>query len=139
MLTNGLIHSHHILVLFPTQVAYLYTTDIVKGGLISTTIGAGVVSGQFFGSWIAVPGGFLKLKVVFYTVGLCAFTASLAGSTHSSKVGEALAYCTGLMIGLLEVTISTVVTIVIDDQSEIGTAAGVFGSIRGAAGVLGSE
>lgn len=136
---HQLTHSHHNSVLFPTQVAYLYTTDIVKGGLISTTIGAGVVSGQFFGSWIAVPGGFLKLKVIFYTVGLCGFTASLAGSTHSSAVGEALAYCTGLMIGLLEVTISTVVTIVIDDQSEIGTAAGVFGSIRGAAGVLGSE
>lgn len=122
--------------LFPYQVAYLYTQDVVKGGLISTTIGAGVVSGQFFGSWIAVPGGHLKYKVIFYTAGLCAFAGGLAGSTRSENVGEALAYCTGLMIGLLEVTISTVVTIVIDDQSEIGTASGVFGSIRGAAGVI---
>lgn len=81
----------------------------------------------------------MKFKLIFYTAGLCAFAGGLAGSTHSVGIGEALAYCTGLFIGLLEVTISTVVTIVIDDQSEIGTAAGVFGSLRGAAGVIASE
>ncbi len=97
------------------------------------------MSGQFIGSFVAVPGGYLKYKLIFYTAGLCAFAGGLAGSTSSVVVGEALAYCTGLMIGLLEVTISTVVTIVIDDQSEMGTAAGVFGSTRGAAGVLASK
>lgn len=43
------------------------------------------------------------------------------------------------MVGLLEVVVSTAVTIVIDDQSEIGTAAGVFGSIRASSGVLASK
>jgi hypothetical protein len=43
------------------------------------------------------------------------------------------------MVGVLEVFVSTAVTIVIDDQSEIGLAAGVFGSIRAAAGVLASK
>lgn len=45
----------------------------------------------------------------------------------------------GFMVGLLELVVSGAVTIVIDDQSEIGTAAGVFGSIRAAAGVLASK
>lgn len=43
------------------------------------------------------------------------------------------------MVGLLEVAVSTAVTIVIDDQSEIGTASGVFGSIRAVSGVLASK
>jgi hypothetical protein len=81
----------------------------------------------------------LKYKLIFMSCGLCAFVAGLAGATHSQAVGSALAVCGGFMVGLLEVIVSTAVTIVIDDQSEIGTAAGVFGSIRAAAGVLASK
>ena len=81
----------------------------------------------------------LKYKQIFYMCGLCAFTAGLAGSTSSPAVGTAMAVLAGVFIGLLEVTVSTAVTIVIDDQSEMGTAAGVFGSLRAASGVLASE
>ncbi|CAK1365717.1 unnamed protein product [Cercospora beticola] len=122
--------------LFPIMVASLYTTDPIEGGLVASCVGAGVCAGQFIGSWIAVPGGQMRLKLVFSAVGLCAFVAGLAGATDSKAAGSALAVCGGLMVGLLEVIVSTVVTIVIDDQSEIGAAAGVFGSIRAAAGVL---
>lgn len=127
------------LALFPYQVAYLYTTDVVKQGLISTSIGAGLVAGQVLGSVIAVPGGNLRYKQIFYMSGLCAFTAGLAGSTESEAVGTAMAIFAGFFIGLLEVTVSTSVLIVLDDQSEIGTAGGVFGSLRAAFGVLGSK
>jgi hypothetical protein len=99
----------------------------------------GVCAGQFLGSWLAVPGGHLRFKLIFVSAGLCAFVAALAGASDSQATGSALAVCAGLMVGLLEVVVSTVVTIVIDDQSEIGTAAGVFGSIRAAAGVLASR
>lgn len=125
--------------IFPIMVASLYTTDPIEGGLVASCVGAGVCAGQFIGSWIAVPGGQMRLKLVFSAVGLCAFVAGLAGATDSKAAGSALAVCGGLMVGLLEVIVSTVVTIVIDDQSEIGTAAGVFGSIRAAAGVLASK
>lgn len=121
------------------SVTLRYTTDPVKQGLISTCIGSGVVAGQFIGSWIAVPGGFLKYKTIFYTAGLCAFTAALAGATTNKNVGSGVAVVAGLFIGLLEVTVSTVVTIVIDDQSEMGTAAGVFGSLRATFGVIASK
>lgn len=43
------------------------------------------------------------------------------------------------MVGLLEVVVSTAITIVIDDQSEIGSGAGIYGSIRAAAGVMASK
>lgn len=118
------------------MVAALYTQDVITAGLVASCIGSGVCAGQFIGSWIAVPGGMLKYKLIFISCGLCAFVAGLAGATDSQATGSALAVMGGVMVGLLEVIVSTAVTIVIDDQSEIGTAAGVFGSIRAAAGVL---
>jgi hypothetical protein len=121
------------------MVATLYTTDIVEAGLVSCATGGGVCGGQFIGSFIAVPGGKLRIKLIVISAGLCAFTAGLAGATDSQATGSALATCAGLCIGMLEVIISTVVTIVLDDQSEIGTGAGVFGSLRGADGVIASE
>ncbi|KAK4499760.1 hypothetical protein PRZ48_007946 [Zasmidium cellare] len=123
-------------VLFPVMVASLYTTDIVRGGLISCAIGGGVCCGQFIGSWIAVPGGHMKWKLIFVTTGLTKFTAGLAGSTENEAAGSACATLAGICVGVLEVMVSTTVTIVLDDQSEMGTGAGVFGSLRGAGGVL---
>ncbi|KAK3672123.1 hypothetical protein LTR78_008094 [Recurvomyces mirabilis] len=122
--------------LFPYMVGSLYTSDPIKGGLVASCIGAGVCAGQTIGSWIAVPGGHMKLKLIVISSGLCAFVAALSGATDSQAIGSALAVCAGLMVGLLEVIVSTIVTIVIADQSEIGAAAGVFGSIRSLAGVL---
>lgn len=126
-------------VLFPTMVATLYTTNIVEGGLISCAVGGGVCAGQLIGSFIAIPGGRLKIKLIIISAGLCAFTAALAGATGSQATGSALATCAGFCVGCLEVIISTVVTIVLDDQSEMGTGAGVFGSLRGAGGVVASK
>lgn len=121
------------------MVSILYTQDIIRGGLIVSCVGSGVALGQFTGSLIAVPGGQLRAKIIFFSCGVCAFTAGLAGATSSEKVGIALAVCAGFSVGVLEIIIATAVTIVIDDQSEIGAAGGVFGSIRSAAGVLASE
>ncbi|EME43735.1 hypothetical protein DOTSEDRAFT_171572 [Dothistroma septosporum NZE10] len=122
--------------LFPYMVAALYTTDVVEAGLVASCVGGGVCAGQFLGSWLAVPGGHFRVKLIAVSCGVCAFVAGLAGATDSQATGSALAVCAGLMVGILEVFVSTAVTIVIDDQSEIGLAAGVFGSIRAFAGVL---
>jgi hypothetical protein len=121
------------------MVATLYTTDVVHAGLVSSCVSGGVCAGQFIGSLIAAPGGRFRLKLIFVSCGTCAFVGGLAGATHNQAIGEALAVCGGFMVGVLEVFVSTAVTIVIDDQSEIGLAAGVFGSIRAAAGVLASK
>ena len=126
-------------VIFPVMVATLFETDIIRGGLVSCAVGGGVCAGQFLGSWLTVPGGHLRWKLVFVTAGMMAFLAGLAGATNSEDTAVGLAVMAGFMVGLLEVAVSTAVTIVIDDQSEIGTAAGVFGSIRAASGVLASK
>ena len=80
------------------MVASLYTIDPLEGGLVASCIGGGVCAGQFLGSWIAVPGGLLRFKLIFISCGLCAFVAALAGATHSQATGSALAVCAGLMV-----------------------------------------
>lgn len=136
---NPLSADTDLLALFPVMVATLYTTNVVRAGLVSSCVGGGVCAGQFIGSLIATPGGNFRFKLIFVSCGTCAFVGGLAGATRSQAIGEALAVCAGFMVGVLEVFVSTAVTIVIDDQSEIGLAAGVFGSIRAAAGVLASK
>lgn len=126
-------------VLFPHMVASLYTNDIIRGGLMSCAIGGGVCGGQLIGSLIAVPGGHMRFKMMFVTACLTAFTAGLAGCTESAAAGSALATLVGIAVGVLEAIVSTTVTIVLDDQSELGTGAGVFGSVRGATGVIASK
>ena len=81
----------------------------------------------------------MKWKLIFVTAGLTGFTAGLAGSTENEAAGSACATLAGICVGVLEVMVSTTVTIVLDDQSEMGTGAGVFGSLRGAGGVLASK
>lgn len=132
-------HFDYPVVVFPVMVATLFETDPIRGGLVSCAVGGGVCAGQFFGSFLTVPGGHLKYKMVFVTASMTAFLAGLSGATNSESTATALAVMAGLMVGLLETAVSTAVTIVIDDQSEIGTAAGVFGSIRAASGVLASK
>lgn len=121
------------------MVVTLFETDIIRSGLVSCAVGGGVCAGQFIGAWIAVPGGHLKLKLIFSAAGTMGFVAAMAGATDNEQMATALAICSGLMVGLLESIVSTAVTVVIDDQSEIGLAAGVSGSIRAAASVLASK
>jgi len=120
------------------MVATLFTTDIVKGGLLSCAIGGGVGCGQFLGALLATWGGNIRWKLIFATVACTAFTAALAGAETQGK-GSALATLASISIGVLESLAVTLVTIVIDDQAELGAAGGAFGSIRSMGGVLASK
>lgn len=126
------------IVIYPTMVATLFTTDIVKQGLLSVAIGGGVGLGQFGASCVANVGGNIRWKI-FGTVAACtAFSAGLAGA-KTQETASALAVLCSICIGGLESFAGVAVTIVITDQTEIGAAAGAYGSIRSIAGVLGSK
>lgn len=77
------------------MVATLFETDVVRGGLVSCAVGGGVCTGQFLGSWLAVPGGHLKFKLIFVTASMMAFLAGLAGATDSENTAVALAVIAG--------------------------------------------
>ena len=120
------------------MVATLFTSDIVKGGLLSCAIWGGVGAGQFSASLWATPGGLFRWKLFFSVVACTALTAGLAGANNQATA-SALAVCSAFFIGALESLAGVAVTIVIKDQTEIGVAVGVYGSIRSVAGVLASK
>ena len=120
------------------MVAALFTDNIVRAGLLSVAIGGGVALGQLGASIIATPGGNLRWKIFASVVVSTALTAGLAGAKNES-VASGLATVSSIGVGALESFAGVAVTIVIKDQTEIGTAAGVYGSIRSAAGVLASK
>ena len=120
------------------MVATLFTSDLVKAGLLSCAIGGGVGAGQFSSSLWATPGGFFRWKL-FISVVLCtAFAGGLAGA-KTQAAASALAVLAAFFIGALESLAGVAVTIVIKDQTEIGVGAGVYGSLRSLAGVLASK
>lgn len=120
------------------MVSTLLTTDIVEGGLLSCAIGGGVALGQFLGAFFATYGGFIRWKLLFTCVCMTAFTGALAGVTLDRPAASALATLSAIMIGAMESLAITLVTIVIANQSELGTGAGVFGSLRSMCGVVAS-
>lgn len=121
------------------MVATLFTTDAVYGGLVSCAIGGGVCGGQVLGSVVAIPGGHLKYKIIFGALCMTVFIGGMAGAGQNQAVASSLVTLGAISVGAVETWMVTLVTIVIDDQSEMGTAAGVFGSIRSVGGVLASK
>lgn len=119
--------------------AVLLTSDVVDAGLISSAVGGGVCAGEFLFMIASTWGGHLKWKLVFVTVCLTAFISGVAGATENKATAAALATLGGVSVGGLELLCATLITIIIDDQSEMGCAIGVYGSIRSAAGVIASK
>lgn len=74
------------IVLFPTMVATIFETDIIRAGLVSCAVGGGVCAGQTLGSWLAVPGGHMKLKMIFVAAGLTGFLGGMAGVTDNETI-----------------------------------------------------
>lgn len=124
-------------VLYPTMVATLFTDDIVKAGLLSCAIGGGVGAGQFTASLWATPGGLFRWKLFGSVIMCTVFTGAMAGAKNQATA-SALIVIGSYFIGALESLAGVAVTIVIKDQTELGVAAGVYGSIRSLAGVIAS-
>ncbi|KAF2165680.1 hypothetical protein M409DRAFT_23970 [Zasmidium cellare ATCC 36951] len=123
-------------VIYPTMIAALFTTDPVRGGLLACAIGGGVAAGQFSSSLWAKPGGQFRWKLFFSVVACTAFTAAMAGVKYNEHAASALMVLASFFIGALESLVGIAITFCIKDQSEIGVAVGVYGSVRSAAGCL---
>jgi hypothetical protein len=121
------------------MISTLFTTDIVYGGLLSTAIGGGTAAGQFRGSLIATPGGHMRWKLVIVMACLTAFVGGMAGAKQNQAVASALITLGSASLEAIEALAIGVVTIVIDDQKEMGVASGAFSSLRSVGGVIASK
>ncbi|KAK5717217.1 hypothetical protein LTR15_009106 [Elasticomyces elasticus] len=122
-------------VIYPTMVGALFTDDIVKAGLLTCVIGGGVAAGAFTSNLWAKSGGHFRWKLFFAVVACTAFSGALAGAKTETKA-SALACVASYFIGSVEGLVGSAITIVVDDQTELGVAVGVYGSIRSIFGVL---
>ena len=116
--------------LWPSMVATLYagTHSHMWVGLVSCLSNCGILFGEYVGAW-GKRRTDIQIRVVF-TCG-SAFLASMAACTpNTPAMACVLAFLATAFIGYNEILNSTVATICIDDQREIGTATGAGGSAR---------
>ncbi len=81
----------------------------------------------------------MRWKLIFVTAALTAFVGGMAGARQNQAVASALITLGSASLGAIEALAIGVVTIVIDDQKEMGVASGVFSSLRSVGGVVASK
>ena len=117
-------------IIWPSMVAVLYRGQhgYMWVGWVSCLSNCGILFGEYVGAWFKRRTD-IQIPIVF-TLG-SAFLASMAACTPDS-LGMAcgLAFLATAFVGYNEILNSTVATISIDDQREIGTATGAGGSAR---------
>lgn len=121
------------------MVSTIFTSNIVYGGVLSTSVTAGTILGQLIGTATAVVGGHMKLKLVVACVLMTAFNGGVGGAEQSKAIATTLSCLGAIMVGILEGYACGLVTIVIDDQKELGAAGGIFGSVRTLGSVVSSK
>lgn len=119
--------------------AALLTTDVIHAGLLSSAVSGGVVAGEFLGAVTATPGGHIRWKLMFAMVGTTAFIGALAAATEKVGMATAFVVLAGMFVGIIEAYTTSLVTIVIDDQTDIGVAVGTYGSLRSVGGAITSK
>ncbi|KAF2502483.1 MFS general substrate transporter [Lophium mytilinum] len=117
-------------ILWPSMVATLYSSghSSMWAGWTSCLSNCGILFGEYCGAWGKKKTNY-QIMVVFF-IG-SALLASMATCNPDTPVrAMVLVFIAAAFIGYNEILNSTVATIVIDDQREIGTATGVAGSAR---------
>ncbi len=116
----------------PQQVNAMYTQDIIYGGWLSCTVGAGVLLGTVVGGLVLHFGANSKYTLIVATVGMVGFVAGLAALTPENKsVGIALTILGPLMVGMIEYTCLTLAPLFCRPE-DLGLATGIISSIRSA-------
>ncbi|KAF2122211.1 fungal trichothecene efflux pump [Lophiotrema nucula] len=117
-------------ILWPSMVAVLYSSGhgVMWAGWVSCVSNSGILFGEFVGAFFKKRTN-IQIIVVFFIGSV--FLAAMASSTPDTPVRAAIfVFLAAAFIGWNEILNSTVATICISDQREIGTATGIAGSAR---------
>lgn len=117
---------------WPSMVYTLYNDgDEMEAAAYASFVGLFIIIGEVIGGLVAKPIGNLKMQCIV-TVGLSGiFFGCVATSTPESKVRASVFVAMGtFLIGWAESLAITIVTIAAWDQSKLGSASGLAGSIR---------
>ncbi|KAF2665042.1 MFS general substrate transporter [Microthyrium microscopicum] len=117
-------------ILWPGMVATVYSEGhgTMWIGWVSCIPSCGILFGEYCGAWYRKK-THMQIRVAFIVGAI--FLACMATSTTDSLVRSGIMiFIASSFIGWNEILCSTISTIVIDDQREIGTATGTAGSAR---------
>lgn len=117
-------------IIWPSMVSTLFHDgeSMMWVGWVSCIPNLGILFGEYCGAWVKRRTD-IQIRIVF-TVGSAFLAAMAACKVDSVLMACVFAFLATMFIGWNEILNSTVATICIDDQREIGTATGAGGSAR---------
>jgi len=122
------------------MVAVLYTNgDPIYGSWLASLVGLGLLAGEIVGGLIATPLGKVRYQMIFAVLAAILFFATVATCTPDTRDRAcALVFIGCFFVGWIENVCLSLTTVALDDQREIGTGAGVAGSVRAAISAVSS-
>ncbi|EXJ78178.1 hypothetical protein A1O3_09339 [Capronia epimyces CBS 606.96] len=120
-------------ILWPNMVNILYSEGETTMwiGWASCTTNAGFTLGEICGGVLAKVFKKVKYQLICATVSSAALLAAVASCTpHTKDRAIGLIFVGTLLVGWYESISFTLTTVLVDDQTEVGTAAGLGGSAR---------
>lgn len=118
-------------IILPQLVFGVYTSDKFYGSAVSSIVGACIVMGQIIGGLLSKQIGKQKWQLVFSSAafaGLLGGVSCVTVDNRSTVIGLLIVGC--FFCGWVESVGLAMASILVDDQSEIGTAVGVAGTVR---------
>ena len=74
-----------MVVIYPTALGVLYSTDTMRVGWLSCAVGGGTLAGQVIGGLIAMRIGYIKWQMVLTAVMMTVFGGGLAAQTRYTE------------------------------------------------------
>lgn len=119
-------------IIWPTMLTVLYAdkhSDLMWPGYAALALNAGISFGEILGACLAKKWIHWMIRFCFFAG--CALLAAVASATPDTP-GRAIAlmFIGTTLIGMVELLASTMSSILVKDQREIGTVIGFAGSVR---------
>ncbi|KFY03644.1 hypothetical protein O988_01318 [Pseudogymnoascus sp. VKM F-3808] len=127
-------------IIWPTQVAYMYSTGSSwqAVGALSCTIGIGLWAGMVFLGALWGPIGHPKVTLIISNMWMTAFIGALAHCNPDSRAfAAACSFLAALPIGFIEQQTGAISQLVVGDK-DIGTSFGTMGCVRVGVGAIGT-
>ncbi|KAF2254749.1 fungal trichothecene efflux pump [Trematosphaeria pertusa] len=122
--------------LWPEQVATMYTSDINYAGWLSCTVSAATALGQICAGGIIKFVGHTRYWLILSAVGMVAFVSSCASLTPSTKdMGVAFTILGPFFVGFIELAALSLAPLFCKAE-DIGLSSGMLASIRAAGGSI---
>ncbi|OAA64695.1 fungal trichothecene efflux pump [Niveomyces insectorum RCEF 264] len=136
MATVASMFYYSAILLWPQQVSEMLTSNVEYAGWLSCTVSSGTVLGQAVGGVFLRYGGNSRYWLIFATMCMVSFIASLASLTpETKKVGLAVTIIGTFWVGFIELAALSLAPLFCKPE-DIGLASGMLASIRAAGGSI---